>query len=360
MAARPSAPASFLSPIPSLDARFAAEKLARARRSALFRPDRAAAAERRSGAPWRERLFALVVSLGGSTLSTFEYIKVSYEKCFAELPGWHQAHLANQAAAPLQYRILSYAIPELLARAGVPIGIAYIAERGAFLCAANYVFFFLCRRWLGTLETLFACTCLTLFYALSSFPHIQPAEEINLFAFALGLWFVRERYFGALLALVTVAAFNKETVGFLIPFYFAWEARATGVAFALRRSAALAFALAAVYVGIRVGLGTDRPYLGGLWQIRHNASMVVSDPFLGLFFVVPSLAPAAWIALRRRRIDPFFVLFLPSLLLFVAGHLAISRADEFRTYAPLALMTIPASILLLKESVRRRRAAGPA
>ncbi len=96
----------------------------------------------------------------------------------------------------------------------------------------------------------------------------------------------------------------------------------------------------------------NRPYLGGLWQLGYNARLLRKDPFLGLLFTIPSLVPAAWIFVRRRALDPFFVTFLPSLGLFVAGHLLISRIDEFRTYTPLALMTIPASMLLLKSRLR--------
>ena len=55
---------------------------------------------------------------------------------------------------------------------------------------------------------------------------------------------------------------------------------------------------------------------------------------------------------------PFFVAFLPSLCLFVGAHFAISRVDEFRTYTPLALMTIPASMLLLRDSLRSLHTQG--
>jgi hypothetical protein len=301
----------------------------------------------------REKLLALAASLALGSLSTFEYVKVSYEKCFAEFPAWHQAHISNQAVAPLQYRVLSYLIPELLSRTGLPIGVSYILERGLFHVAAGYVFFLFCRTWLGTIDTLFATTLLMFFCTLSAFPHIQPSEEINLFAFALGLLFIRRDRFWLLLATVAVAAFNKETIGFLIPFYFLWERRRSGASGALlARTAALLGVLAVAYVGIRIHFGVNRPYLGGLWQLRHNLTIVVTDPFLGLVFLLPSLGPAAWIFLRRRgALDPFFVAFLPSLCLFVAGHVAISRVEEFRTYGPLALMTIPASMLLLRESL---------
>ena len=300
----------------------------------------------------REKLLAFAVSVLLGTLSTFEYVKVSYDKCFHEFPLWHHAHMTNQASAPLQYRVLSYLIPEALARAGVPIAIAYVLERGAFLVAAGYVFFLFCRAWLGTLDTIFATTLLMFFYTLSAFPHIQPAEEINLFAFALGLTFIRAGRFVPLLLTVAIAALNKETIGFLIPFYFLWERRTRAGVGVYARSAALSVTLAIVYVAIRALLGTNRPYLGGLWQLPYNLHLMVTNPFLGLMFLIPSLGPAIWIFRRREWMDPFFVAFLPSLCMLVAGHLAISRVDEFRTYAPLALMTIPAGMLLLKERVK--------
>ena len=301
----------------------------------------------------REAVLALAVSLVLGSLSTFEYVKVSYEKCFHEFPAWHRAHMANQAAAPLQYRVLSYLIPEALHRLGVPIAVAYIAERGVFLVAAGVVFFRFCRIWMGTVDAVSSLTLLMFFYTLSAFPHIQPSEEINLFAFALGLLAIRTRRFGLLFTTVTVAALNKETIGFLIPLYLLWEWRTKGPSAPLwLRAGLLSSALALVYVGIRLLLGVDRPYLAGLWQARHNLALLGENPFLGLIFLIPSLGPAIWILRRRRRIDPFFVAFLPSLFLFVAGHFAISRVDEFRTYAPLALVTIPASMLLFRDSIR--------
>jgi hypothetical protein len=297
-----------------------------------------------------ERLLAFVVSLLLGALSTFEYVKVSYEKCFHEFPAWHHAHMTNQAAAPLQYRLLSYAIPELLSRAGIPIGIAYVVERGVFLTAASYAFFFFCRAWLGMVDSLFAATLLMFFYTLSAFPHIQPSEEINLFTFVLGLSFIRTHRFVPLVLCIAVGATNKETVGFLIPFYFLWERRTRASSSGLHaRTAVLLSTLAVVYVGIRLALGPNRPYMDGVWQLHHNVRVMGSDPFLGSLFLLPSLGPALWIYRRRQSIDPFFVAFLPSLCLFVAGHLAISHVDEFRTYAPLALMTIPAGMLLLRS-----------
>jgi hypothetical protein len=302
--------------------------------------------------PSAKRL-AVFVSLLLAALSTFEYVKVSYDKCFHEFPVWHHAHMANRAAAPLQYRVLSYAIPECLSRAGVPVGVAYVVERGVFLAAASYVFFFFfCRAWLGVLETIFASTVLAFFYTLSAFPHIQPSEEINLFAFALGLSFIQRRAFWPLVWCVAIGAANKETVGFLIPFFFLRERRLGGDRPALyARTAVLLIALGAVYAGIRATLGTDRPYMDGLWQLRHNALVMKGDPFLGSIFLLPSLGPALWIFRRRVAIDPFFVDFLPALVLFVAGHLAISHVDEFRTYAPLALVTIPGALVLLRTQV---------
>ncbi len=310
----------------------------------------------------REKLLAFGVNLLFGSLSTFEYIKVSYEKCFHELPAWHQAHLTNQAVAPLQYRVLSYLIPELLSRLGIPIAICYVVEHEVFLVAAGYVFFLFCRNWLGTVETLFCSTLLMFFYTLSALPHIQPSEELNLFAFALGLSFIRERRFGPFLATVVVATANKETIGFLIPFYVAWEWRQEGSREMgrgpsyplLARTLALAGGLAVTYLDIRLYLGTNRPYLAGLWQWLYNLALIASDPFVGLIFVIPSIAPAVWIVRQRRRIDPFFVAFLPALGLFVAGHFAISRIDEFRTYTPLALMTIPAALVLFRDSLAPR------
>jgi hypothetical protein len=300
-----------------------------------------------------EKVLALLVNVTLAALSTFEYVKVAYDKCFGEFPKWHLEHMTNIAVAPLQYRVLSFLVPEAIHRFGVPIAAAYVLERGVFLAAAGVVFHRFCRRWLGVVDTLFATTALFFYYTLSAFPHIQPSEEPNLFFFALGLLFIHERRFVPLLFTLVLGTFDKETVAFLIPLYVAWEAHEAGLSRGLAlRTALLGCGVAVVYVGIRLALGTHRLYLGGLWQFGRNLAFIPTDPLLGLVWVLPSLAPAAWIVLRRQRIDPFFVAFLPSLALFTLGHFAISRVDEFRTYAPLALVTFPACIVLLRASPR--------
>ena len=50
------------------------------------------------------------------------------------------------------------------------------------------------------------------------------------------------------------------------------------------------------------------------------------------------------------RIQPFLMRALvATIALFVAGHFLVARLVEFRTMMPLALVTIPASILFLRE-----------
>jgi hypothetical protein len=273
------------------------------------------------------------------------------------LPSWHEAHIANAAPSPLQFRLFSFFFPALLHKFGMGIIDAYLLERFLSLFLAFLVFYNVCVRFgLSALESLMLVSMLCLYYAASTQAHIQPAEEPNLLAFAVVIYLLvatmddRLR-FAILVPVFVLGAFNKDTVGFLIPLILihqmvngaGWR-RAVGIA------SGLSILFIAIYVGIRLFYGTDRPYLGGFFQYSENYRFIMQHPVKGLMWLIPSLIPLALILLRWSYAPIIAKCFIPSVIFFLVGHLTISRIEEFRTYTPLALILWPSVMVAYRQA----------
>lgn len=279
---------------------------------------------------------------------------------FDRLTVWHAEHLEGIARAPLQYRWLSFQIPQWLTAIGLDLLSAYLLLRFVSLALA----FWFASRIAGMLvRGRFApplmVVSLGLYYLASTQPYMQPAEEPNLLFFAVFIWLVLRGATVVPLALVMVAgALNKDTVGFLIPWVFLYRRHVQHDPRAAWRDAAVLGAVfTVVYIGLRLYWGTGRPYLGGLWQVEHNVWLITHEPLRGLMWTLPSLVPLLIVRRWWDRVPLAVRCFVPSLVLFVAGHWAISRIDEFRTYTPLALLMWPGVMALACDEFTRRRAA---
>lgn len=267
------------------------------------------------------------------------------------IPAWHQGFLDNEAFAPSQYRLTGFAIPELLTRVGIGITDAYLALRFLYLAAALAVTALIGRRMgLDIMGASFLVAAVGVYYASATQAHYQPAEELNLLVFGLMIllilmdariiWFV---------IVVIVGTLTKSTVGFALPFFaLASLAVLRRPRHVVARDTALLGAIFAIgYVGLRSYFGTDRPYLGGLWQIDDNITDLRAKPEEALLWLLASLLPLAFIAARWKTTTTLVKCFVPTAILFIVGHLAISKIVEWRTYTPLALLLWPAVFVAL-------------
>ncbi len=266
---------------------------------------------------------------------------------------WHASIMRIEQAAPIQYRVISYWIPELITRAlGIEPWLAYLFERFFFLYLVAVLFYGFSRRWLSSAESVLTLLAFFYLYNLSVYAHFQPAEEINLLVFLLGFMAIERRKFGWLLLVMALGTLNKQTVVFLIPIHAAYEAiRAKEFTLSLAaRSLILAFTFFALRFAVRFAIGERPPYTD-LWQIEYNLRYLESLDPRGLYFLLPSLIPMGLI-LASWRVQPILMRALtPTIVLFVISHFLIARLLEFRLFMPLAFVTLPATILFFRQFI---------
>lgn len=258
----------------------------------------------------------------------------------SNLPGWHFAHLANKAPSPLQFRWFSYWLPNVFIERGSDTALTYLAFRTTYLCGALF-FIGLIAKYIvreGAAPTVIILA-FTLYFATSTQAHFQFAEEPNILVFSAFIWLlIIDANFIFLLAIYLFGALTKDTVGFLIPFYFIYSLRVKGLAYSSVTTCMLSAIFISVYFGLRNYFGTDREYLGGLWQYQENIRYFLVRPDKGIMWALASIVPMAFLALNWNKSPLIVRCFFPSAILFVIGHLLISRIEEFRTYAPLSIL----------------------
>lgn len=269
------------------------------------------------------------------------------------IPTWHNLHMTNTAPAPLQYRWLSYSIPELMRLLGINLITAYLALRFIYLALAFFFVARLTRYFLSDrLAPVLSVALLALYYAASTQAHLQPSEELNLFLFSLMIYLVITQRRLLWLSVVLVAGgLNKDTIGFLIPFvllvgiFIRQDIRK-----AIYDAAVLSVLFIFVYVGLRAYFGTGRDYLGGVWQAKYNLEYFLIHPFTGSLWMIPSLLPFLLAMYQWKKMPVAVKCFMPTVALFILGHLLISRIDEFRTFSALAAVTFPMMIQIYLHS----------
>jgi hypothetical protein len=277
------------------------------------------------------------------------YVEIS--PALAALDAWHAKNLAGAQAAPLQYRVLSYWIPELLVRGlGIAPWKAYLAERFFFLQIVGVLLYGFSRRWLSAMEGALSLLGFFYLYNLTVFAHFQPAEEINILFFLLGFIAIERREFRWLLLVVALGVFNKQTVVFLIPVYGVSELLLRG-----RFDRALivhCVVLAAVFFSLRFTIRHvlgERPLYTDFWQIEHNLTAMASLDPRTYFFLLPSIVPMILIVCSWRYQPVLMRALVPTIPVFVAAHFAIGRMLEFRLFMPLALVTLPATLIFVRQ-----------
>lgn len=258
------------------------------------------------------------------------------------LPNWHKASLLGETAAPLQYRLLSFYLPEFYSKLfKVDIVQAYMSIRLMSLTLSFWFSALTVKKLTSQpLAPVLIILAIAFYYAASTQAHMQPAEEPNLLAFSVFTWLLISGAGVIPLSIVfTLGILNKDTVGFLIPFVFMYRwIYQKNLPLAIRDCAILSTIFIAGYFGIRLFYGTDRPYLGDIWQAGKNWNFLTRLPVRGSLWMLPSVLPLVYLILRWKSTPLIIKCFMPTVFLFVAGHILISIIDEFRTYTPLALL----------------------
>lgn len=87
--------------------------------------------------------------------------------------------------------------------------------------------------------------------------------------------------------------------------------------------------------------GMDRDYLGGVWQYRYNIANMLDLNLMFYPYLLVSLLPFIFILFTWKNQPKIIKAIAFVIVPFLIGHFLISRVEEFRTYMPLALLTIP-------------------
>lgn len=306
-------------------------------------------------------LIGMALSVFLSFLSMVEYTKVAHG-IFSAWDSWHYANMAGLAPSPLQQRVLSFLIPEALHQGtGLSILHAYLLERFVFLSLAGAAMFILALRFVSIERSLTAIIIFFLFYNLSALPHIQPAEEINIFIFSVSYILIDSRRFGLLLLTAAIGAAAKTTIIFIAPIYFIFSILTRrGLMRTILETSILTGVIGAIAIGIAYHYSGPRDYLGGFWQYAYNTKQLTKLVPQNFPFIFISLVPMGCIIISWKK-QPVIIqstaLVCP---LFVIGHYLISRVEEFRTFMPLAVtlfigLLIFSSQLLQAHSNKAKR-----
>jgi hypothetical protein len=262
----------------------------------------------------------------------------------------HVRIIAGNFYSPDQYRILTYALAELLVRLGLPIHSAHEVWRVIFTSASLFVFYRFARGWFSPMLALMGMFMLAAAIPLTYVYYMmQVSDPLNMLVFSLAFWAMREERDVWLIPLVGIGMLNRETP-VMIPFFYA----------ALRwgrpwRSwvplCVATFVLAAmVYFGLRLAYG-PKPPCCSTDPIEH---LIVNftdwRAYVDVLGVLNIALWGSWIGWRRR---PEFLrrasLVIP---LFLIPYLMYGTLREARYYLPLLAILIPLVLFYLKELTR--------
>ncbi|MEO4048044.1 hypothetical protein AAFN46_13240 [Pseudomonas sp. CAU 1711] len=300
---------------------------------------------------YRPLALGVALSFLLSFLSMVEYAKVA-GGIFDAWDAWHYANMAGLAPSPLQQRILSFLIPEALHQSfGLSILHSYLLERFTFLALSGTAMFILAARFVSTEKSLALLLIFFMFYNLSSLAHIQPAEEVNIFVFALCFLLIDSRRFTLLLLTAAVGAAVKTTIIFIVPIYFVFCILTRRPAIrTLVESGVLVGVISAIAGGIALHYSAPREYLGGLWQYTYNTQQILDLSPQSFPFILVSLAPMLCVFHSWQKQPPIIQAVAIVCPLFVAGHYLISRVEEFRTFMPIALALLIGMLIFSSQS----------
>ena len=238
---------------------------------------------------------------------------------------WHAKAMANTIGAPLQYRVLSYLLPEVPHSLGMSVFGSYLLVRFLCVVAICALLHQLWRPWLRRDRDVAAGLLgFLLLYMMSTLPMPQPAEPINIvFIFACYLALQRGRI-GWLYPLVLLGALNKLTVVFVAPVVF------FHLLLGAQKRDVKAWLWAAIHGGALFLLaGAVRLVVLEVMGKRTYISELVLGPMV-----------LVWLTWRRQpALNRAHSLMLP---LFVVSHFAITIMAEFRTQIMTLALTIPA------------------
>lgn len=264
----------------------------------------------------------------------------------------HRNLLEGGVRGSVQFRVLSFWIPEIVSKAFTqPIYTSYLIVRFVFTFLIFCVFHLFLLKWFSQERAFLSVTFLAAITPLTYLPFFQEADVILQFLFLIGLWLIREKKFFILLFLMAIGTFAKETIVFLIPFYFLLYWRKDKKWKVILESLILVVTWLLFFYITRHAI-----YEGNnshLWQLPRNLEMIkyyftynplvnhhlLYIPLFGLFWLLPFF--------RLKEKPSFFQVAAPFIIIFTILNFLFGWPEETRIILPLAFLVIPSGIMAL-------------
>ncbi len=260
----------------------------------------------------------------------------------------HMSVIAGTYVAPVQYRILTYALAEGLVRLGLPIHSAHEVWRVIFTTLSLFVFYKFLRRWFSPMLSLVGMFMLAAIIPLTYVYYMMGVTDpANMLVFFLAFWAMRERRDVWLIPLVGIGMLNRETP-ILLPLFYA----AVRFGQPLRQWLPLFLITSGLAVGVYLGLRVayrpvccDYGILEAIW-----VNLTDWRAYLDGIVVFNIGLWGAWIGWRRR---PEFLRRLSLMVpVFIVPYLVQGTMRESRYYLPVLAIVIPMVLLYLIDLLR--------
>lgn len=273
----------------------------------------------------------------------------------------HRSFLEGGVRSSAQFRVLSFWIPELVSKAfAQPIFASYLIVRFVFTFLIFCVFHLFLLKWFNQEKAFLSVTFLAAITPLTYLPFFQEADVILQFFFLICLWLTRERKFYLLLSIIAIATFAKETIVFIIPFYFLlywrkdkkWKIILESLILVVAWFLAFYVTHHAIYEGQN----------SRLWQLPYNLYFIKEyfeyNPLLNVHLLYIPLFGLFWFLpfFRLKDKPPFFQVAAPFIIIFTILNFLFGWPEETRIMLPLAFLVIPSGIMVLFPSTNIRHA----
>ncbi|MFA5135015.1 MAG: hypothetical protein WC505_04500 [Patescibacteria group bacterium] len=265
---------------------------------------------------------------------------------------WHEQIMAGDHPDSNQFRIVTPLLAEAVSTAFVqPIFASYLIIRFFFTFLIFCTFHLFLLKWFDHRTALLSGVLLAAITPVTYLPMLQESDVALQFAFLVGLWFIREKKLVPLAILFAAAAFVKETIVFLVPFYLLIHWKRGAEVRALIETAALCIVWGAAFYVSRTMIfdGQNSP----LWQLPHNIMVAKQyftyNPLVNAYLLWVPLFGVFWaLPFVRYREKPFFfqraAIFI---VIFTVLHFLFGWPEETRIMLPLAFLVIPAGLMTL-------------
>ena len=260
----------------------------------------------------------------------------------------HTSVIAGTYVAPVQYRILTYALAEGLVRIGLPIHSAHEVWRVIFTALSLFVLYRFLRGWFSPLPSLLGMFMLAAIIPLTYVYYMMGVTDpLNMLVFFLAFWAIREGRDVWLIPLVAVGMLNRESP-ILIPLFYV--AVRWGEPFGQWLTVFVGASAAAV--GVFLGLHLVYRPVCCDYSVLEAIVVNLTDwrAYLDAIVVFNIGLWGTWIGWRRR---PEFLrrvsLMVP---VFILPYLLQGTVRESRYWLPLLGIVIPMVLLYLIELLR--------